>query len=203
MTNCRFRDILSCVRPRGRREAGLVVKGERLVDTTYILLKWLHDVGTVIWFGGMFFLGIILIPSARKVLGAGPQLKALMTTVQRRLEKFAWSAMAVLGLTGVLLARYSPDFVHMFHSGTAYEATINTKHVIGLVMIVIALIRNVGLRDRTATGGGNQQSSNAAWQPPEKSTPMSKREKIRAILLYLNILLALIVLWYSSIIASW
>jgi len=173
------------------------------MDTTYIVLKWLHDLGTVVWFGGMFFLGLILIPSARKVLGAGPQLKALMTTVQRRLEKFAWASMALLGLTGVLLARYSPDFVHMFHSGTPYEATLNTKHVIGLVMVIIALVRNQVLRDRQAVNNPEQVPAKAQGKIPPSATPMSKQEKIRAILLYINILLATIVLLYSAIIAAW
>jgi len=173
------------------------------MDTTYVALKWLHDLGTVIWFGGMFFLGIILIPSARKVLGAGPQLKALMTTVQKRLEKFAWASMAILGLTGVLLARYSPNFVHVFHSGTPYETIINTKHIIGLVMVIIALVRNLALRDRKTEQAAGQKKSSLDGKMPEGANQMSKREKIRAILLYTNIFLGTIVLLYSSIITAW
>lgn len=52
-----------------------------------VLVTFLHNLSTVVWIGGLIALGIAVLPSARKVLGAGSQI-----------------------VTGLLMTNRSPDY---------------------------------------------------------------------------------------------
>lgn len=71
------------------------------LDLIWWFLTWLHLLAAVVWIGGMFFMQIVLTPPVIK-MGIPPQFVRIMG--MSRFRYFAWGAMAVAALTGVIKA---------------------------------------------------------------------------------------------------
>ncbi len=141
---------------------------------------FLHNLFTAIWVGGLITLGVTVLPSAKRVLGMGPETKRLMDTIQRRLSVLVYISIVGLILTGLLLSNRSPSFLGLFNFGNAYSAVLSVKHILTLLMIVVALYRSLAL--------------GRSGRPP---TPT--QEKVKAGLLFLNIGLSVVVLLLSAV----
>ena len=149
----------------------------------FALVTFLHNLCTVVWIGGLITLGVIVLPSARKVLGVGPQTKDLMDTIQRRLSVLVYVSIVVLVLTGLLMTNRSPAFEGLLAFGNAYSTVLTLKHILVLVMILVALFRSLVLG---RWGGLSNQA----------------REKFKAGLLFFNIVLGIVVLLLSNFSAA-
>jgi putative copper resistance protein D len=66
-------------------------------------LVWVHLIAAVGWIGGTMFLSLVLAPSYR-ALATKPDAGALFRTAARRFRLVVWGAVAVLLLTGPMLA---------------------------------------------------------------------------------------------------
>lgn len=141
----------------------------------FALVTFLHDLFTAVWVGGLITLGITVLPSARKVLGAGPQTKQLMDAIQKRLSVLVYVSIVVLVVTGILQANHNPAFQGLFRFGNPYSTVLALKHILVLAMVAIALCRSLALGRRSGP-----------------STP--SQEKLSAGLLFLNIALGIAVL---------
>jgi putative copper export protein len=145
----------------------------------FAIVTFLHDLFTAVWVGGMITLGITVLPSAKKVLGMGPQTKKLMDAIQKRLSVLVYVSIVGLVLTGLLQANRSPAFQGLFSFGNPYSTVLALKHILVLVMIAVALYRSLALGRRSGP-----------------STP--SQEKLSAGLLFLNIVLGVTVLLLSG-----
>lgn len=144
------------------------------------LVTFFHDLFTAVWIGGMFTLGLTVMPSAKKVFGKGPQTKKLMNAIQKRHSVWVYVSMVGLILTGLLQSNRSLAFSGLFSFQDAYSAVLSIKHVFVLAMIAIALYRSLGL----------------------KGTSNPSQEKLKARLLILNIILGVGVLLLSGMNAA-
>ena len=146
----------------------------------FALVTFLHDLFTAVWIGGLITLGLTVMPSVKKVLGKGPQTKKLMDAVQKRHSVWVYVSLVGLVLTGLLQANRSPVFLGLFSFGNAYSAILTIKHILVIAMIAIALYRSLAL------GGA--------------STP--SQEKLKAILMMLNIIFGVSILLLSGFTAA-
>jgi uncharacterized membrane protein len=66
-----------------------------------LLIRWVHVLSAITWVGGMLFIALVLVPTAR---GLGdPALRArLIRDSGRRFRAVAWVALGLLVLTGLL-----------------------------------------------------------------------------------------------------
>jgi putative copper export protein len=145
----------------------------------FALVTFLHDLFTVVWVGGLITLGLIVLPSARAVLGMGSETKKLMNTIQKRLSPLIYVSILGLIVTGLLLSRRSPAFQGLFGFGSAYATVLSVKHVLVVLMVGIALYRRLVLG--------------------RKSSPSSPRqEKLKVGLLLVNVVLGIAVLLLSG-----
>ncbi len=149
----------------------------------FAIVTFLHNLFTVVWVGGLITLGTIVMPSAKKVLGMGPQTKQLMDTIQKRLSVLVYVSILGLLLTGLLMANRSPAFQGLFRFDNAYSTVLAIKHILVLAMVGVALYRSLAL------GRRNKPSSPA-------------QEKVKAGLLLLNIVLGIVVLLLSGFSAA-
>ena len=152
-------------------------------QTVFAIVTFLHDLFTAVWIGGLITMGVTVLPSAKKVLGMGPQTKKLMDAIQKRLSVLIYVSIVGLVLTGLLLSNRSPAFQGLLSFGNPYSTVLTLKHVLVLVMIAVALIRSLVL--------GRQSG------PPAPS-----QEKLKAGLLFLNIVLGIGVLLLSGFTAA-
>ncbi len=141
---------------------------------------FLHDLFTAIWIGGLIALGFTVMPSAKKVLGKGPQTKQLMAAIQSRMSGLIYVSIVVLVVTGLLQANRAADFQGLFSFANAYSTALAIKHLLVVAMIAVALYRSLALGRGTGP-----------------STP--SQEKLSAGLLLLNIGLGVAVLLLSAI----
>jgi uncharacterized membrane protein len=149
----------------------------------FAIVVFLHDLFTAVWIGGLITLGIVVLPSAKKVLGMGPQTMELMNAIQKRLSVLVYVSIVGLVLTGVVLANRSSAFQGLFMFGNTYSVVLSLKHILVLVMIAVALVRSLVLGRRSGS-------------------PTPSQEKIKAGLLFLNIALGIGVLLLSGFVTA-
>lgn len=147
------------------------------------LMKFLHDVATVVWFGGLFAMGFILLPTAKEVLGMNPQMKKLVRVFGDRLSKYIYISIVFLIISGIPLSRQNPNFSGLFRFTNPYSAVLSIKHILVVLMIVVAFVRRGLMRRMAEVEQINQQL----------------QEKRSMAILFLNILLGIAVLALSGL----
>lgn len=125
-------------------------------QVVFALITFFHDLFTVVWIGGLFALGLVVLPLAVGMWGRGPETKRLMDAVQRRLSLLVYVSIVGLAVTGALLARRNPAYGGLFSFANPYSSVLSLKHVLVLLMVAVALLRSVALRDRGRPGGAGQ-----------------------------------------------
>ena len=146
----------------------------------FAILVFLHDLFTAVWIGGLITLSLTVLPSARQVLGKGPQMRKLLNSIQKRLSVLVYVSIVGLILTGMLQANRNPAFDGLFHFGSAYSTALSLKHIAVVIMIGITLFRSLVL--------GRRQ---------EALTPL--QEKLNMGLLLLNVVLGIVVLLLTGL----
>lgn len=150
----------------------------------FTLITFLHNFFTAVWIGGMFTLALSVFPATKKSLGPGPQTKKLVKSIQEKHSLWVYISMAGLVLTGLLMSNRSSEFGRLFSFQNAFSSALTVKHILVIIMILIALYRSLVL------GRGKGPSS------PEQ-------EKLNARLLITNIVLGIAVLLVSGLTAAW
>lgn len=148
------------------------------------VISFLHDLFTAVWIGGMFTLGISVLPAIKQHLGSGPQTKGLAKAIQKKHSILVYVSMIGLVLTGILMSNRSPEFYGLFSFQNVFSAVLSIKHILVLLVIGISLYRTLVL-------GGRSRK------------PSPQDEKLNGVLLLVNIVLGSGVLLLSAIIASW
>lgn len=146
----------------------------------FALVTFLHDLFTAVWIGGLITLGLTVMPTAKKILGKGPETKKLMNAIQKRHSVLIYVSLVGLVLTGLLQANRNSAFLGLFSFGNTYTAVLAVKHILVLAMIVIALYRSLALA--------------------QASTPA--QEKLKATLLILNIVFGVSILLLSGFVTA-
>ena len=140
------------------------------------LVTFFHDLFTAAWIGGLISLGFSVMPSVKKVLGKDPQTKKVMDEIQKRHKGLVFASIIGLVLTGLLQANRSTAYMGLFSFGNAYSAVLTVKHILVLVMIAIALYRSLALA----------------------STSTPNQEKLKKVLMMLNIVFGVLILLLSG-----
>ena len=146
----------------------------------FAVIVFLHDLFTAVWIGGLITLSFTVLPSARQVLGQGPQMKTLLNAIQKRLSVLVYVSIAGLIVTGAFQANRNPAFEGLFRLNSAYATALSLKHVAVVVMIGITLVRSLVLGRRRAP-----------LTPPQ--------EKLNLGLLLLNAALGVVVLLLTGL----
>ena len=127
-------------------------------------------------------MGFVVLPSTKKVLRKDPETKQFMRTVQHRLSILVYISIALLFLTGLLLARQSGLYLGLISLGNEYSTLTTIKHVLYVSMFIVTLTRSQVLKMLNLNP--------------------KKQEKWSVILLFLNIVLGTLVLFLSAILAG-
>jgi uncharacterized membrane protein len=190
----------------------------------FALISFLHNLFTVIWFGGMIVALLTYMPAVKEALGSGPQSKRVMALFKRKQRIWVYISMAGLLITGLLMSNRSPEFVRLFAVSNPFSIALTVKHVLVLVMIGIALYRSIALMPKSlpaapagspggqAGPGGRQPGGASGVQsgaskpggPPggPQSNAAARREKLNVTLLIINVILAVVVLFNSALVSA-
>lgn len=113
-----------------------------------IAVLFLHNLFTVVWVGGLIILGTVVLPVTSKTLGRGAKTKELIDKIQNRLSIFVYISMVGLLGTGMLLANRARQFEGLFSFANGYSTVLAIKHIVVILMVVIALGRRIALKQR-------------------------------------------------------
>jgi len=144
-----------------------------------IAVLFLHNLFTTVWIGGLITLGVVVLPVTSKTLGKGAKTKELIDKIQNRLSVFVYVSMLGLVGTGMSLARRAPQFGGLFSFANGYSIVLAIKHVVVILMVVIALSRRIALKQRG-----------------DKLQPRIRKAGLG--LLYANVVLGIVVLLLSA-----
>lgn len=154
---------------------------ELLLITSY----WIHLIATVIWVGGIIFILFIAIPSSKQVLGA--ESGKLMGEISKRFTPLANYSIALLAITGVMLAGLSKEFSEIRLLKNDWSIFLIPKHILVFGMIAVHFYRGLVLTPKIA--GTVSDTKKAALQ--RLSTRLVKA----------NFALGLLVLLFSAAIS--
>jgi len=139
-------------------------------------VKFLHDLFTVMWIGGMIVMAAVILPSVKKQLGPGPEAKKLIATMKSKLSMLTYVSMIGLLMTGLLLSNTSPS------PSTQYSLFLTVKHIMIALMVIFSLVRSLGIERMNLEG--------------------PKEQKLGAELLLINVILGISVLLISGILGA-
>ena len=99
-------------------------------------VRFLHDLATAVWIGGLITLGLVVLPASRKVLGGGPETKKLLGAIQRRLSVFIYVSIAGLVLKGfMIIIEIISMFARPFSLAVRLFANMTAGHLVIMVFI--------------------------------------------------------------------
>lgn len=106
----------------------------------HTLNLFVHVLATVVWAGGMIFLGPIAAPALRRIEPPSARAQAFQA-VGRRFRPVAWTCIALLVVTGILnLFFLRVDLGNLLASGFGHA--LLTKLVLVAVVIVLSALHD-------------------------------------------------------------
>ena len=110
-----------------------------------LLPLWLHVVSAAVWLGGLLFQSHILLP----LLARGGPVEAVAESV-RRSRRVAWTALALLVLTGLHNLTRLPSVAAMTESGVLKLLAL--KLFLVVVLLMLSAHRDFGVASRLIRG---------------------------------------------------
>jgi putative copper export protein len=147
------------------------------------IVRSLHNVFTALWIGGLLTTALTFMPAFMNKGDKAKKDKSIVMRYQKRLRVVALISIIGLWITGLLLGKQTSAYSGFMSFATTYETLISIKHLLILVMILVAVYRGYILGPKF-----------------EQFKP--QQQKLYAGLLFLNALLGVIVLFLSGISAA-
>jgi uncharacterized membrane protein len=113
------------------------------------VVNWIHLFATVVWIGGMITNLMIVLPSIREALEPAAMGK-LMGAVMKRFRVWVYISIVLLVLTGFGMMRFNMNYLGFAQFGNVWSAVAVIKHIVILIMIVLAVYAFEGLARKVA-----------------------------------------------------
>jgi len=166
------------------------------------VLLFLHIVGVVFFAGGAFINTLVLTPSVKAI--SPPERGKLMGAFMRRFAPLAWGALAIVGITGLILTSRMIGFSALFSFGTSYSNTLLAKIVLVAVMIGNGAYLSLVLGPKTSPPGppaggpkpaGASEGGAPLGPPPEVLQAQSRLGTLS----WVQVVLAVIVIFLAAL----
>jgi len=149
------------------------------VQIGFVLVRFLHDLFTAIWIGGLITLGVTILPVFKQQRKQGIQINSLVSSIQKRLNIIVFASIIGLWLTGILLSNRSSSFDGFLSTTNGYSLALTVKHILVITMTALAVFRSLIIVQFKKLQG-------------------HKAEKIGAVIIVCNIILGIFVLLLSA-----
>lgn len=153
-------------------------------ELALIIVYGLHLLATVIWVGGITFVLLVAMPSAREVMGV--DAGRIMSAITKRFTPLANYSILLLIITGIALTGLNKHYSGIGNLlDSNWGIALGLKHVVVLAMISIHFYRGLILTPKIAKATSVEERS--SWQ------------KLSLNLVQTNFVLGIIVLLFSGI----
>lgn len=163
--------------------------------TIWAVIRWLHLLSIITWFGGMVFILLVLIPFVRSIPGlTSVDRTLLLLQVGRRYQSIAWLALTVTAVTGY----YNADrrrVVWTELTETIYGRQLHLKLEYAGVVVILMLVHAYWVNRRLARVAEAEREVGA---DPELERQRRKWERVSLGFLVLNIALSMVVVLLAA-----
>ncbi len=166
------------------------------------VLLFLHLIGVVFWVGGTFVNMLVLIPSLQAISPA--ERGKMMGAFLKRFAPLAWGAIALVGVTGLVLTNNMIGFSGLFSLSTRYGNIMLTKTILVGVMILNGAYLGMVLGKRIVSfapppGAPKPAGAGEGGRPPGPPPELVKLQKRMTTLSWVQVGLAVIVLFLMGL----
>ncbi|GBD11219.1 hypothetical protein HRbin23_00871 [bacterium HR23] len=140
----------------------------------YFLLVALHLLGAVVWFGGILFIGLVLVPTSRAF---GEQGQALVRAVGRRFLWVAWPAIALTIGAGVVLG-FMRGFLGALFTGALEDYPQMGLFLAKVLLVGVSLVLEV-LHDWVLPRMASRRERVAQATNPPSPTLLAQAQALR------------------------
>lgn len=148
------------------------------------LSAFFHNLFTVVWVGGLIVFTITVLPIRKTMFASPKNSQEFLSALLKRHRVWVYLSMIGLFITGILQARFGGQALNGFMKfDSSFAAVLSFKHIITLIMIIIALFRSI-------MGSKKQMEPN-----PHKM-------KLSIQLIYINTFLGILVLLMSGLLSA-
>lgn len=154
------------------------------------VINWLHLFATVAWIGGMTTNLLVLLPSIREALEPAV-LGKLMGAVMKRFRILTYISIVVLIVTGAVMTKFNASYMGLALFGNLWSIVALIKHIVIVVMIIIAIYAFEGLARKV---------SKLAMKGP--SPDLARLQKKQIMLASIGFILGVIVLLLTGLMTA-
>lgn len=108
-----------------------------MTEAARTLSLFVHIGASVVWFGGLLMLALLVVPELRRALDGQPALNALLRRLRRRFALWSNLALALLLVTGLLQMTDDVNYDGSLQFGNRWSQALFIKH---LLIICLALV---------------------------------------------------------------
>ena len=161
------------------------------------VLRWLHLIGFTFWAGGTFVNILVLMPSMEVL--SPPERGKMMGAFLKRFAPLAWGALAVVGVTGLILTNSLIGFSTLLSFDTRYGNILLTKIIVVAVMTLNGVYLSFVLGRKIASfasppGAPQPAGSGEGGRPPGPPPELLKLQGRMTTMSWVQVVLALVVL---------
>ncbi len=146
---------------------------------------------TVLWLGSLAVLCLVVIPAMHRTLDVKSQT-TLMAAIQKRLDPLAWFSIALLLATGMFQMSANPNYEGFLAIRGQWASSILIKHIFFVGMIAVSAAQTWWLLPTIQRAMLRQQKSGDMAE-------VERLQKREALLLNLNLILAVLVLGMTAL----
>jgi len=153
--------------------------------TSYLV----HLIATVVWIGGIVFMGFVVTPAT----ASEPGSSRLLTAIQRRFTPIANLSLVVLIVTGMVQLTANSNYVGFLNFSNTWAKAILLKHIAVGGMTLAGLYMNLVLQpdiNRTAMLLASGKAR------PDDTAALTRRQSQ---LTQINMVLAIVVLLFTAV----
>jgi uncharacterized membrane protein len=119
--------------------------------TFYHIVLLIHLLAAILWLGGMFFIGLVMVPALRNLEPPQERTEAL-SNAAKRFRTLSWIAIPVLLITGVLNAMNRGITLEMISNGSLFQSyfgkILTVKVMLVFLMLILSAIHDFFLGPR-------------------------------------------------------
>ncbi len=106
------------------------------------ILRFLHNMGTVMWIGSLFFITFILNPALKKI-GDPKKTMEVGQSIYKKLTTIMIITIIIVILSGLPLANKNPHFQGLFNFSNNYSTLLSIKVLFAILMVLIVITKKV------------------------------------------------------------
>ena len=152
----------------------------------FIILRFLHEIATIIWIGGMIFQAIALTPVLKK-MSSDIQMK-VRNGVVKNFGKAGVVCIIVIAITGIILS------VGKINSGisilSSYGAVLISKHAITAILIVLSMVNAFAIMPKVQKLSAQGDMNRAQKTKKQMMAISIINPVLGVIIIFLSVLLA-------------